>query len=135
MSTGKNISLLYFSMAVFLWLGGLNNADGGAVAAGSAGVGEFLTIGENGTFSPNATIGLIVLNGTQSGVQSGSFIQTPDGWQMVKAGVSSLTNFITGPFSFLIDAGMPAPVVVAFGGGLFVLGLVSIIEFIRGKDF
>ena len=135
MSTGKNISVLYFSMAVFLWLGGVNSSDSSMQATGSRSMSEFLTVGANGTFTPNATLGALVFNGSTSGIASGSFIQTPDGLQLVKTALSSFVGFFTGPFSFLIDAGMPTPIVVAFGGGLFVLGLISLVEFWRGKDF
>lgn len=135
MGLAGNVGLLYFAMAFFMWLGGVAEDDSVMQTAGLSGIDSFVTVQDGGMIAENDTLSLLLMNQSAgTGATSGSFIQSESGIDIISSMVSGGFNFITGPLSFLISAGMPREVVVGFGGILLISGVFGLAGFFRGKD-
>lgn len=135
MALAGNVGILYFCMCVFLWVGGLATEDSVMTTTGLAGVGSLVSVQDGDMVAENDTLALLLLNQSAgTGATSGTFIQSESGVGLVTNMVSGGFNFISGPLTFLVSAGMPKVVVVAFGGVLFIAGIFGVAGFLRGKD-
>lgn len=133
MALAGSVGMLYFCMCVFLWIGGLASEDSVMTTTGLAGFDTFVDVQEGGMIAENDTLALLLMNQSSgTGATSGTFIQSESGIDLVSNMLSGGFNFISGPMSFLVSAGMPKEVVVAFGGVLLVAGIFGVAGFFRG---
>lgn len=138
MALGTKMLLLMFVIDVFMYFGGPAVCLGCSVPslsiASSFGLNvndELVSINET---NPASELSQEVSAST--GVFSGQILTTLfNTFVLVVDFVLKLFAFVFAPVFILNQVGMPAPVVLALGGGWSFLFIIALLDFIRGGEF
>jgi len=138
MAMGTNMLMLMFIIDVFMYFGGSAVCDGCSMP----------TLSIASSFGLNVNDELVSINETNpaselshevsasTGVFSGQILTTVfNTFVLVVDFVLNLFAFVFAPVFILNQVGMPAPVVLALGGGWSLLFLLALLALIRGGEF